>query len=48
MRVCNKCQTEVENEKVLDYPYYCPNCDENMYEIETTELKEKTVEHSKE
>ena len=38
MRNCRRCNTEVEVEKVkeIGYPYYCPNCDENMYEFETT------------
>jgi predicted RNA-binding Zn-ribbon protein involved in translation (DUF1610 family) len=36
MRKCTRCNTKVEVEKVLDYPYYCPQCDENLYEVETT------------
>ena len=38
IRICNRCghEVEVENHKDIDYPYYCPNCDENMYEIETS------------
>ena len=37
-RICNKCGcvVEVEKDKNIDYPYYCPNCDENLYGIETT------------
>jgi len=35
MKVCRRCNTEVEVEKELDYPYYCPECDENVYEVET-------------
>lgn len=27
--------TTVEKETELDYPFYCPNCDENLYEFET-------------
>ena len=44
-RLCNKCNSKVEIEKELDYPYYCPNCDENMYEFEThlQEKKEKQL-----
>ena len=36
-RVCFRCGTEVKKEKnkYIDYPYYCPNCDENMYSFET-------------
>ena len=33
--LCNRCNNKVEIETELDYPYYCPNCDENMYEFET-------------
>lgn len=37
IRVCKRCNSQVEEEKVIEeYPYYCPNCDENMYEFETT------------
>ena len=36
IRVCLRCGSEVRKEKEnIDYPYYCPNCDENMYEFET-------------
>jgi NAD-dependent SIR2 family protein deacetylase len=38
---CSKCGTEVkkETDKELrkEYPYYCPECDENLYSFETTE-----------
>jgi formamidopyrimidine-DNA glycosylase len=38
-RYCNKCDGLVheELEKVLreEYPFYCPNCEENMYRFET-------------
>jgi len=35
-KYCNRCKTEVEKEvePSIDYPYYCPECDENMYEFE--------------
>ena len=38
MRVCTRCNSEVEKEKEpsIDYPFYCPNCDENLYEFETS------------
>jgi predicted RNA-binding Zn-ribbon protein involved in translation (DUF1610 family) len=37
-RVCFRCGTPVEIEtKILEYPYYCPECDENMFEFETRE-----------
>ena len=35
IRKCKKCGGIVLFETELDYPYYCPNCDENMYEFET-------------
>jgi len=34
-RFCDHCNTEVERETKLDYPYYCPRCDENLYSFET-------------
>jgi len=38
-RCCNRCSENIEKEtdKELskEYPYYCPNCDENMYGFET-------------
>jgi Zn finger protein HypA/HybF involved in hydrogenase expression len=37
IRLCNRCGNKVveETEKGIDYPYYCPNCDENQYSFET-------------
>lgn len=34
--VCNRCCNLVveEYDNSIDYPYYCPNCDENMYSFE--------------
>ncbi len=40
-RVCSKCGHLVVKEEKLDYPYYCSNCDENLFEIET-KVKPKT------
>ena len=38
MRTCLKCGEVVEKETILtEYPYYCPECDENLYEFETEE-----------
>ena len=33
---CNRCGTQVlpEIEKSIDYPYWCPNHDENLYSFE--------------
>ena len=37
---CFRCKTEVEVEadQTMEgkYPYYCPNCDENMYSFEVS------------
>ena len=39
--VCSRCHCEVEEEKdselEKEYPYYCPECDENLYSFETKE-----------
>lgn len=34
---CYRCGAEVEYEKHIgiDYPYYCPICNENMFKFET-------------
>ena len=46
-KTCNRCGNEVEREVKLDYPYYCPNCDENMYEVEVeSRITEKTFKHT--
>lgn len=40
-KICKRCGTEVQKEKdaelAEEYPYYCPNCDENMYSFECKE-----------
>lgn len=41
-RFCNRCNTEVEKETELDYPYYCPQCDENLYSFETQDVQTDT------
>ncbi len=41
-RFCNRCNTEVERETKLDYPYYCPQCDENLYSFETQDEQSDT------
>jgi len=41
---CNRCGTvvkkETDNELKEEYPFYCPECDENMYDFEVTEIIE--------
>jgi formamidopyrimidine-DNA glycosylase len=34
--ICKRCNHPVKKETVkgIDYPYYCPTCDENMYGFE--------------
>ncbi len=34
-RYCNRCGKMVQYERVLEYPFYCANCNENMYNFET-------------
>ncbi len=40
---CSKCRAKVKKEKSKElkkeYPYYCPNCCENLYSFETTGRK---------
>lgn len=39
-RICNRCGHKVVREtKIKHYPFFCPNCDENMYRFETTNVK---------
>ena len=38
-RACFRCGFPVvkEKDRHIDYPFYCPTCDENMYSFETEE-----------
>ena len=37
-KLCNKCGENVFTEKGKeDYPYYCPTCQENMFECEVSD-----------
>lgn len=40
MRFCNRCGCKVDRETELDYPWYCPNCDENLFNVETDRADE--------
>lgn len=43
-RICNKCGGVVCHEHghtLWDYPYYCPRCNENLFEIETELMQER-------
>ena len=48
-RVCTRCKTPVweehDEEITKEYPYYCPNCDENMFTFET-EISDKVEKGS--
>lgn len=35
---CKRCDSQLEVETELDYPYYCTECDENLYGFETAPL----------
>ncbi|MDE7354454.1 MAG: hypothetical protein K2O06_15595 [Acetatifactor sp.] len=39
---CRRCGSKVQPEKDdwlrKEYPYYCPDCDENMYSFECMEM----------
>lgn len=39
-RVCRNCGKPVRRETVLDYPFYCSHCDENLYRFETIHKRE--------
>lgn len=39
-RVCTRCESLVKKEtQIKEYPFYCPNCDENLYRFETINVK---------
>jgi len=42
-RICSRCKTIVQRARksMLDYPFYCPCCDEHLYWIETLPYKDK-------
>ena len=43
-KYCLRCDTQVKPEKVRmesNYPYYCPCCDENMFEFEVYKTRRK-------
>lgn len=43
-RACKRCgaiaREETDAALRSEYPYYCPECDENLYSFETTEVPE--------
>ncbi len=45
MRICKKCHSKVVKETGTDlvkkYKYFCPTCDENMFEFETEDFDEE-------
>ena len=38
---CFKCNSKLEVEKELDYPFYCAECEENMFTFEAKIIKYK-------
>lgn len=38
---CLRCDCKLENEKGLDYPFFCPDCDENMFSFEARKVSYK-------
>ncbi len=36
---CRCCKPVVRETKIKEYPFYCPNCNENMYRFETVNVK---------
>lgn len=42
--VCRRCgtvvQPETDEELRKEYPYYCPECDQNMYSFEVARIEE--------
>ena len=49
-KVCKRCgcdeiREETDEELKNEYPYYCPECDENMYSFEVEEMPETMEEH---
>lgn len=43
-KVCRRCHglvlIEETPELKEEYPYFCPECDENLYEFETLDMEE--------
>lgn len=41
--LCRKCSCVVlhEHEEDVDYPYYCPSCDENLYSCEVDKVDDE-------
>lgn len=42
-RICSRCGCVVcvEHDEDIDYPYYCPDCQENKYRIEVTQVDDE-------
>lgn len=47
-KICTRCGTgvlpEVDKGLKEEYPFYCPNCDENMYSFECEDIMENIEE----
>ena len=46
-KYCRRCgsKVEIETEKSICYPYYCPDCDENMFNFEVGTFEEALKEY---
>lgn len=45
MYLCKRCHHPVvkECDPTIDYPFFCPNCDENMYSFEVEDVSPSTA-----
>lgn len=43
IRICGKCGCKVDRETELDYPWVCPNCNKNMFNVETDTIYELSI-----
>jgi len=40
VRICRRCHAQVQSSQVEGYRYYCPECDEDLFEFEIDTIKE--------
>lgn len=43
MRVCRRCRKKVLKSKVPHYPWFCPECYEDLFNFETEEVDNEIV-----
>lgn len=39
MKICFRCKCKLEKSNLINYKYYCSNCDEDMFEFEVEDVK---------